>query len=48
MSQDQGQKVRTEQAYRQPAVRVFKNVDAWVDTKPMRIPSVTVVLECEK
>jgi len=48
MSQDEGQKERTEQAYRQLAVRVLKKVDAWVDTKPMRIPSVTVVLECEK
>ena len=28
--------------------KVFKNVDACVDTKPMRIPYVTVVLECEK
>jgi len=48
MSQDRGQNIRTEQAYRQLAARVFKNVDAWVDTKPMRIPYVTVVLECEK
>jgi len=48
MSQDRGQNVRTEQAYRQLAARVFKNVDAWVDTKPMRIPYVTVVLECQK
>ena len=28
--------------------RVFKSVHAWVDTKPMRIPYVTIVLECEK
>jgi SAM-dependent methyltransferase len=48
MSQDRGQNVRTEQAYRQLAAKVFKNVDAWVDTKPMRIPYVTVALECEK
>ena len=48
MSKDRGQNVRTEQAYRQLATEVFKNVDAWVDTKPMRIPYVTVVLECEK
>jgi hypothetical protein len=27
---------------------VFTNVDAWVDKKPMRIPYVTVVLECGK
>jgi SAM-dependent methyltransferase len=48
MSQDRGQNIRTEQAYRQLAAKVFKNVDAWVDTKPMRIPYVTVVLECQK
>src|SRR4030095_4509405 len=48
MSRDRGQNVRTEQAYRQLAAKIFKNVDAWVDTKPMRIPYVTVVLECEK
>ena len=48
MSQDRGQNVRTEQAYRQLAAKVFKNVDACVDTKPMRIPYVTVVLECQK
>jgi ubiquinone/menaquinone biosynthesis C-methylase UbiE len=47
MSQDRGQNVRTEQAYRQLAAKVFKNVDACVDTKPMRIPYVTVVLECQ-
>ena len=34
--------------YRQLAAKVFTNVDAWVDRKPMRIPYVTVVLECEK
>src|SRR6267143_1361587 len=48
MSQDRGQNVRTEQAYRQLAAKVFKDVGALVDTKPMRIPYVTVVLECEK
>jgi len=48
MSRDRGQNVRTEQAYRQLAAKAFKKVDAWVDTKPMRIPYVTVVLECQK
>ena len=48
MSKDRGRNVRTEQAYRRLAGKVFKNVDAWVDTKPMRIPDVTVVLECQK
>jgi hypothetical protein len=48
MPHDRGQNVRTEQAYRELAAKVFKNVDTWVDTKPMRIPYVTVVLECQK
>jgi SAM-dependent methyltransferase len=48
MSTDRGRNIRTEQQYRQLASKVFKRVDAWVDTKPMRIPYVTVVLECEK
>jgi ubiquinone/menaquinone biosynthesis C-methylase UbiE len=48
MSRDRGQNVRTEQAYRQLAAKVFKKVDTWVDAKPMRIPYVTVVLECHK
>jgi SAM-dependent methyltransferase len=48
MSNDRGRNIRTEQQYRQLAAKVFRNVDAWVDTKPMRIPYVTVVLECEK
>jgi SAM-dependent methyltransferase len=48
MSHDRGQNVRTEQQYRELAAKVFRNVDAWVDKKPMRIPYVTVVLECQK
>ncbi len=48
MSKDRGQNVRTEHGYRRLAGKVFKNVDSWVDTKPMRIPYVTVVLECQK
>ena len=48
MSKDRGQNVRTEQAYRHLAERVFQNVTSLVDMKPMRIPYVTVVLECEK
>jgi SAM-dependent methyltransferase len=48
MSRDRGQNIRTEQQFRQLTENVFKNVHAWVDTKPMRIPYVTIVLECEK
>ena len=48
MSKDRGQNVRTEQMYRQLAADVFKNVDSWVDTKPMRIPYPIVILECKK
>jgi SAM-dependent methyltransferase len=48
MTQDRGQNVRTEEAYRQLATRVFETVDTWVETKAMRIPYVTVVLECQK
>jgi SAM-dependent methyltransferase len=48
MSHDRGRDIRTEPQYRQLAARVFRNVKTWVDTKPLRIPYVTVVLECEK
>lgn len=48
MSKDRGRNIRTEQQYRQLAAKAFRNVRAWVDKKPMRIPYVTVVLECEK
>ncbi len=48
MSHDRGRNIRTEQQYRELAEKVFRNVKASVDTKPMRIPYVTVVLECEK
>lgn len=48
MSSDRGRNIRSEQQYRQLAAKVFNKVDAWVDTKPMRIPYVTIVLECEK
>ena len=48
MGSDRGRNIRTEQQYRELAVRVFRNVEARVDTKPMRIPYVTIVLECEK
>jgi len=48
MSHYRRQNIRTEHQYRQLAAKVFRNVDAWVDKKPMRIPYVTVVLECEK
>jgi SAM-dependent methyltransferase len=48
MSHDRGRNIRTEHQYRQLADKLFKNVLAWVDTKAMRIPYVTVVLECMK
>jgi SAM-dependent methyltransferase len=48
MSKDRGQNIRTEQMYRQLAGSVFKNVNAWVDTKPLRIPYVVIVLDCQK
>jgi SAM-dependent methyltransferase len=48
MSRDRGRNIRTEQDYRQLAGKVFKNIHAWVDTKPLRIPYVTIALECEK
>lgn len=48
MAHDRGRNIRTEQQYRQLAAEVFTTVHAWIDTKPMRIPYVTIVLECEK
>jgi len=48
MSTDRGRNIRTEQQYVELAGNVFGNVQTWVDTKPMRIPYVTIVLECEK
>jgi SAM-dependent methyltransferase len=48
MARDRGRNIRTEQQYRQLAAKLFRNVDASVDTRPMRIPYVTVVFECEK
>jgi hypothetical protein len=48
MSHDRGRNIRTEQQYRQLAGKIFRNVHSWVDTRPMRIPYVTVVLECKK
>ena len=48
MSKDRGQNIRTEQMYRQLAGSVFKNVNAWIETKPMRIPYVIIFLECQK
>lgn len=48
MGSDRGRNIRTEQQYRELTTKVFRNVEAAVDTKPMRIPYVTIVLECEK
>jgi SAM-dependent methyltransferase len=48
MSRDRGRNIRTEQHYRKLANQVFTKVEAWIETKPMRIPYVIIVLECEK
>ena len=48
MSIDRGRNIRTEQQYRLLAAKAFKRVDTWIDMKPMRIPYVTIVLECAK
>jgi SAM-dependent methyltransferase len=48
MSMDRGRHIRTEQTYRQLAGSVFKNVNAWIETKAMRIPYVIILLECQK
>lgn len=48
MSRDRGQNIRTEQMYRQLAGDIFEKVDARIDTKPLRIPWVTIFLECQK
>lgn len=48
MSIDRGRSIRTEEQYRELAGKVFSKVDAWVNTNPLRIPYVTIVLECEK
>ena len=48
MSIDRGRNIRTEDQYRQLATTAFSNVNASLDTRPVRIPYVTIVLECEK
>jgi cyclopropane fatty-acyl-phospholipid synthase-like methyltransferase len=48
MSTDRGRNIRTEQQYCELAAKAFKRVNTWIDMKPMRIPYVTVVLECQK
>ena len=48
MSSDRGRNIRTEQQYCQLAAKAFKRVDTLVDMKPLSIPYVTIVLECEK
>ena len=48
MSMDRGRNIRNEQQYRELAATVFENVVASRDTKPLRIPYVSIILECEK
>ena len=47
MSLDRGQNIRSEHGYRDLAKTVFQNVKTSVDTKPLHIPYVTVVMECQ-
>lgn len=48
MSNDRGQNVRTEEKYCELVKQIFNKVETAIDTKPLRIPYVTVVLECQK
>ena len=48
MSSDRGRNIRTEQQYCQLAAKAFKKVHTTLDMRPLRIPYVSVVLECEK
>lgn len=48
MSHDRGRNIRTEQQCGQLAAKVFSNFRTWIHTKPLRIPYVAIVLECEK
>ena len=48
MSRDRGQHIRTKEQYLKLGKQAFTDVRAWIDTKPMRIPYVIVILECEK
>ncbi len=48
MSVDRGRSIRTEEEYRRLAENIFNKLDARVNTNPLRIPYVTIVLECEK
>ena len=48
MSHDRGRNIRTGHHYLKLAKQVFTNVEAWIDMKPLRIPYITMVLECQK
>ena len=48
MSRDRGQHIRTQEAYRDLLLRFFGPPKMWVQLKPMRIPYVTIVFECER
>lgn len=48
MRRDRGQYIRTERGYHELLQTEFRWPQAWVQRKPMRVPYVTIVLECEK
>jgi ubiquinone/menaquinone biosynthesis C-methylase UbiE len=48
MSRDRGQHIRTEQSYRDLIQKFFEAPKVWIQRRPMRVPYVTVVFECEK
>ena len=48
MSMDRGRNVQSEQAYRELARGIFDHVTSRIDTKPLRIPYIIVVLEYRK
>lgn len=48
MSRDRGQHIRAQESYRDLVLPFFGPPKMWVQKKPMRIPYVTIVFECEK
>ena len=48
MSRDRGQHIRTQDSYRDLVLPFFGPPKMWVQLKPLRIPYVTIIFECEK
>lgn len=48
MSKDRGKNVRTEEGYRAIAATQFNDIKEVIDTRPMLIPSASLILECTK